>query len=329
MELKSIRLLLQNSSRPVSVFVSTPGEDQRGKAFQALAAELISAGLTQGSLSDESLSAEGPFLAFSADHRQPRHFYQSLPSGKEWLPFYRLLRTLATGEVLLSTKAVASTRNWIEQATIRILITADCPFCAQVVTLVNQLAAASPLLNTWIIDVERFPEWLLKYPVKSVPAIILDDAIIKVGLITEEELADLLEKKNSREYLEWLYRNDLMEKRIHSAMERLTSHLEDVPLIVGLIKAEEFGIKLGAVALIEQISEEVPLSHPLLVDALAPLLQEASEQIIGDAAYLLGALRDPRKISILEPLLNHPNPDIREIAREGLNPTPGQGEGKP
>jgi hypothetical protein len=328
MELEDIRTLLQNSSHPVSVFVNAQGEDRRGEDLQALAGELIAAGLTQGSLFEDSQSATGPFLAFSADNRQPRHFYQSLPSGKEWQPFYHLIRTLATGEVVLSPRAIISTRNLNESVTLRILITSTCPFCAQVVTLVNQLAAASPLLKTWIIDAQLFPEWLLKYPVKSVPAIILDEEVVKTGLITDSELAGLLEKRNSREYLAQLYRNDLMEKRLGPALERLTSRLQDIPLIAGLIKAEEFGVKLGAMALMEQLSEKIPQGHALMVDALVPLLQESSEQILGDAAYLIGTLQDPRKISILKRFLNHPNPEISEIAQEGINQGQGQEEGE-
>jgi HEAT repeat protein len=141
-------------------------------------------------------------------------------------------------------------------------------------------------------------------------------------------LVALVEKRNSREYLEEIYRNDLMEKRMGPAMDRLRSRPQDIPLVTGLIKAEEFGVKLGAMALIEQLSEEAPEDQARIFDALIPLLQEKSVPTLGDAAYLLGFLQDPRKRSILKKLLDHSHPDIREIAQEGLNRSQGPEAGE-
>ena len=69
----------------------------------------------------------------------------------------------------------------------------------------------------------------------------------------------------------------------------------------------------------ELIDAESPLQGSIL-DALAPLLKGSADPIIGDTAFLIGRIRDPRKGEVLRGLLNHPNPEIVEIAREGLNP---------
>jgi hypothetical protein len=328
MELESLGQLLQNSSHGVSVFAHTQGETPREKMFQDFAKALISVGLTKGFPPEDYLSPEGPFLAFSAEGRPPRHFYQALPSEKEWQPFYRLIRTLANGDIDCSPETVSITRNLMDPVTIRILITPKCPFCAQVVHLANQLTAAGSSLKTWIIDVQLFPEWIFKFPIKSAPAVIMAEEVVKTGVISERELVALVEKRNSREYLRELYRSDLMEKRMGQSMDRLRSRPQDIPLVTGLIKAEEFGVKLGAMALIEQLSEEAPEDQTRIFDALIPLLQEKSVPTLGDAVYLLSALQDPRKRSILKKFLDHSHPDIREIAQEGLNQSQGPEAGE-
>jgi hypothetical protein len=319
MDLESLRPLIEPGAYKVSVSLLAGVNDNRGEIFQNFAETLISLGLTRGTPPETSILSEGPFFALSVDGRLPRHFYQTLPTEKEWSPFFNLIRTLATGEVLLSPETIADMRNYSEPLALQVLITPDCPFCALAVNLANQMAAVGPSLESWIIDAQLFPEWRVRFPVKSAPALIIGDEVIKTGLFSEGELVTLLKKKNSPEYLEQLYRNDLLDKRMDPALKRLLSRPQDLPIIAGLIKAEEFGIKLGAMAMVEQIIDSVPEKQTLIFDALIPLLKETSDQVVGDTAYLLSSLQEPRKEMVLKGLLEHPNPEIREIAQEGLN----------
>jgi hypothetical protein len=202
--------------------------------------------------------------------------------------------------------------------TIQVLITDSCPFCAQVVGLVNQVAAAGAQVRAWIIDLDLFPDYLQRYRPKAAPTTILEEEIILTGLIQEKELIEWLIRLDSNDYLDRLYRNHLMEKRMDEAWKRLLHHPQDLPIIAGLIRDEAFSIKLGAMALLEQVVDEAPLLHEALFQALGPLLEDPSDLVVGDGAYLLGLLPDPRKIPLLQALLNHDNPEIVEAAREGL-----------
>jgi HEAT repeat protein len=69
---------------------------------------------------------------------------------------------------------------------------------------------------------------------------------------------------------------------------------------------------------LEEISDQDLGLQGRILEALAPLLKGAADQVVGDAAFLIGRIRDPRKNEVLAGLLNHPNPEIVEIAREGL-----------
>ena len=319
METEKIQQMLQEGSRKVSVLVEPKMGDPRGETLEAFAQDLIAGGLSlvlesQGN----GKSKVGPFLAFSSEGESPRHYYQALPTGQEWEPFLNLIRTLSSGTVSLSSDSLKTLKDLNGSHLIRVLITPSCPFCTLMVGLVNQLAAACPLITAWIVDVELFPEWVRRYQPKSVPTTVLGEEVFLSGLVKEQDLVGWLEKMGSPEYLEQLYRNDLLEKRMGQAVERLKKRPQDLTIMAGLIKAEEFGIKLGAMALIEQLGEEVPELHGAIFEALSPLLQETSDQLIGDVIYLLGLLHDPRKVPTLEKFLAHSNPEIIEAAREGL-----------
>lgn len=316
---EKIKQILREGSGKVSILVESITGDHRGETLEVFARDLIAGGMSIARRAQGNReSFTGPFMAFSSEGGSIRHYYQALPSGKEWEPFLELIRTLASGKVSLSSDSLNTLEGLNKPHLIRILMTTSCPFCAQMVGLVNQLAAASPLITAWIVDVELFPEWARQYQIKAVPLTIIGEEVFLTGLVNEKNLVGWLQKMGSPEFLEQLYRNDLLEKRMGQALERLKRRPQDLLIIADLIKTDEFGIKLGAMALIEQFSEEVPYLQGAIFEALSPLLQETSDQLIGDVIYLLGLLHDPRKIATLEKFLDHPNPEIIEAAREGL-----------
>ncbi len=148
METEKIQQLLREGSKKVSVFVETKMGDHRGETLKAFARDLVANGLSlarQAQGNRESFT--GPFLAFSSEGDSPRHYYQALPAGKEWEPFLDLIRTLTSGKVSLSSDSLKTLKNLNEPHQIRVLMTPSCPFCAQMVGLANQLAAACPLIT--------------------------------------------------------------------------------------------------------------------------------------------------------------------------------------
>lgn len=320
MDREKIRQLLREGSKKVSVFVEPKTGDRRSEPLEAFARDLVAGGLLRAFPGRGEKGPEtGPFLAFFSEEGPPRHYYQALPAGKEWGPFYDLIKTLTVEKTSLSPDTLETLKSLNAPHLLRVLMTPSCPFCAQVVTLVNQLAAACPLITAWIIDVELFPEWIRRYQIKAVPATILGEELFLGGVIKEKELVGWLEKLDSDDYSEQLYRNDLLEKRMGQVVERIKKRPQDLPIMAGLIKAEEFAVKLGAMAVIEQISEENPELHGAVFEALLPILEGSSDQILGDGLYLMGLLHDQRKVPILRNFLSHANPEVAEAAREGLS----------
>jgi hypothetical protein len=304
--------------KKINLSLFSTGDDHREKILITFAQSLSTYGVDFRKINSPEFSGEGlPYLALSADDR-PRHFYQALPAELEWNPFSELLSTLMTGKTSLSQYSHRILEKINNPLTIRVLITSSCHFCAEMVGLVNQIAAACPMISAWIIDLELYPEKFDQYRPKAAPTTILGDEVRLTGLVPEKELSSWLEKLDSRDYLADLYRNDLLEKRMADAVKRLKHRPVDISILAGLLRAEEFGIKLGAMAVMEALIEDEPLLQGIILDSLLPLLQNESDLVVGDTAYLIGLLQDDRKTNLLTNLLSHPNPEVVEVARDGL-----------
>jgi hypothetical protein len=262
------------------------------------------------------------FPAFSLGRGSAfRHFYQAVPEGPEWGPFLSLVKILAGESPPLSSSTLAILKNFQGPLDLTVLITPTCPFCPRMVELIHRLAAACSNIRTRVVDILLFPEWAERYRPKAAPTTLLGPEVILTGIHSEGDLAEWLARISSGDFLLRLYRNDLLEKRLPEALERLRLHPENLPLAARLLEAEEFGIKLGAMALFEELIDAESGLQGEILEALAPLLKGSSEQVMGDAAFLIGRTKAPQKRAVLEGLLNHPNPEIAEIAREGLDQT--------
>lgn len=259
------------------------------------------------------------FPAFSLGREGPsRHFYQALPEGPEGPPFLTLVKILAGEQPGLDPATRAVLRDFQAPLAITVLITPSCPFCPRMVEMAHKLAAAGANIRTRVVDTLLFPEWAKRYRPKAAPTTILGEEVFLTGIQSEADLTQWLGRLSSADFLTRLYRNDLLEKRLVEAGERLRRHPDHLLPAARLLTAEEFGVKLGAMALFEEIIETDPGLQGRILEALTPLLHGTSDQVAGDAAFLITRIQDPRKRALLEGLFNHPNPEIVEIAREGL-----------
>jgi hypothetical protein len=321
MDIEKIRSLLKNGTRTLSVFLGSKEGDPRTlvlrdflNAFQGLDRVTV----TEFNASDPK--DEAPFLAFSSGTGAARHFYQAVPTGLEWDPFLSLVGLLTRPEEsgILLPETTEALRTLTKPLTVKVLIGPSCPFCAFMTDRINRFAVVGESLRARVIDVDLFPEYGRKYRIKAVPATIIEEEAVLNGMVAEEDLTAWLKKWGDNDRVSLLYRQDLLEKRLDQAFGRLRSRPMDLPFVAALLREDAFGVKLGAVALLEQLVEEEMNIHGRVLDALVPLLDDPSPQVVGDAAYLLGLLQDERKIPLLRALLHHPHREVAEIAREGL-----------
>ncbi len=91
------------------------------------------------------------------------------------------------------------------------------------------------------------------------------------------------------------------------------------PFIADMLSDENFRVRLGTVALVEELAKERRNGLAGAVPGLIALLGNESPTVRGDAAALLGTIGDPLAQPELEARLQDTHPGVREAAREALD----------
>ena len=85
--------------------------------------------------------------------------------------------------------------------------------------------------------------------------------------------------------------------------------------------------RMGLLLAVEQVLERDGHGLDEAVAELLPILQADDAALQGDTADLLGRIGHPAATEGLRALLDHPNPDVAEIAAEALEEITGGGKG--
>jgi len=126
--------------------------------------------------------------------------------------------------------------------------------------------------------------------------------------MTESELKDMLIEYMGKGFLE-----NIIDMFKHDPS--LFRFLPD------LISSENTRVRIGAVALVEELRDFFKDRIEETLPTLVRLLENGDDTLRGDIAYLLSILNTPSAHDILKTLSNDENPDIREIVEETLRRT--------
>jgi HEAT repeat protein len=88
--------------------------------------------------------------------------------------------------------------------------------------------------------------------------------------------------------------------------------------IPDLLGDDNLRVRLGATALVEELVSEHREELTAAVPGTIELLNHESPNIRGDAASVLGIIRDASAINALRRCLHDDHPGVREIARDAL-----------
>jgi HEAT repeat protein len=88
--------------------------------------------------------------------------------------------------------------------------------------------------------------------------------------------------------------------------------------IPDLLGDDNLRVRLGATALVEELVAEHQKQLSTAVPGIVGLLTHENPTIRGDAASVLGVIRDASAIDALRKCLHDDHPGVREIARDAL-----------
>ncbi len=113
---------------------------------------------------------------------------------------------------------------------------------------------------------------------------------------------------------------DYMENGCLENIIDMFKHDETLYSFVGdLLTDERMRVRIGAIALLEELKKEEPAKTKRSLPSILPLLNDQNPVARGDAAYLLGIIGDESVIPHLLVTLNDEDPNVRLIAKEAID----------
>ncbi len=113
---------------------------------------------------------------------------------------------------------------------------------------------------------------------------------------------------------------DYMEKGFLDNIIDMFKYDENLfPLIIDMIKDDRVRVRIGVIALVEEILKFNKGALVRLIPDIANLLNDRNPNIRGDSAYLLDIIGDKGALPYLMAAIDDEDKNVREIVRDAIN----------
>ncbi len=199
-----------------------------------------------------------------------------------------------------------------------LLITSQCPHCPSMLQSLSELIKEGKIARLEVINIELEPEQAEALNVRSVPWLKLGDMEL-VGLKSKSEIQQwITDPDDMNAYFEELMTSGEIAKVLQIVEEKP----QYIKTLFSIMTDEESGLsaRIGVGAIIEQLE-----GSSILVDNIDELGSHCNNpvtRIRNDACYYLGLTHHSDARKYLRPLLEDPDDEVKEIAREALDGIP-------
>jgi hypothetical protein len=202
-----------------------------------------------------------------------------------------------------------------------LLIAPGCPHCQSVLGSLAELIKKGTIGRLEVINIAVHPQAARDVGTRSVPWMRIGSYEL-AGNYSLGEIREWAEKAATGETSSDYIRELLEQQQMEQAVGYLKQHPEQLPALLDLMQREDnaLGVSFGVSAIFEDLAGTPALKQ--LVPELGPLTRSEKANTRGDAAYYLGLSGNPAARDWLQPLLDDPQADVREIAREALESLP-------
>ena len=196
------------------------------------------------------------------------------------------------------------------------LLSSHCPHCPAVLAAVSELVKRGTIGRLEVVNIEVNPDAAAALGVRTVPWLRLGPFEL-TGARTPGELETWARRAVAPDGMAEAF-HDLLKtgdlRQVLALLEADPARLAALLPIVGNPEAS-INVRLGAGVAFEAYADAEPLHA--LVPALGALSEHADARVRADACHYLG-LSGAAARPWLEARLNDPDPDVREIARDGV-----------
>ncbi len=198
-----------------------------------------------------------------------------------------------------------------------LLLSSHCPLCPTALTNLGELVKAGEIERLEVINIERRPQLAQALGVRSLPWLRLGPFEL-TGLRSLDELRQWAARAGTAEGRAEYLRELLKEGELGKANTLAEADSGQLLALIGLLGDPdvELSVRIGIGAIVEGLEGDPRLAT--IVDPLKDLTRSSAAHIRADAAHLLAYTHSAEAAPELRRLLDDIDPDVREIAEEGL-----------
>jgi thiol-disulfide isomerase/thioredoxin len=198
-----------------------------------------------------------------------------------------------------------------------ILLATGCAHCPAVLEGLSQLLKQGKIGRLEAVNIVEHPEAAQEVGTRSVPWTRIGEFELE-GILTPAELERWAElAANEKGYADY-YSHLLENQAAHQVTALIEKRPQNLAYLIELLTSAEtpMAARIGVGVVMEALENSAPLHQAL--PELEKLSRSDKANIRADAAHFLGLTQLPAAQTSLKPLLDDPNPDVREIAADSL-----------
>jgi len=199
-----------------------------------------------------------------------------------------------------------------------LLIATGCAHCPAVLQALAELVKEGLIRELRVSNIVVDPSRAQELGVRTTPWTRIGPFTLP-GNYSPKELRHWAEQAGSEAGIADYIRSHLKDGQLAQIETFFSEQPEWLKVVIGLLEQEdlEIQVRLGLDAVLESLAGSDALKQ--LVPEFSRLAEHDSAQIRGDATHYLALSGDPAVRPQLEKRLEDDSPEIREIAREGLD----------
>ncbi len=132
-----------------------------------------------------------PAIAVLGEQDYGVRFY-GIPSGYEFTSLLHTIISVSRGKAELSNEGLEFLATITAPVHIQVFVTPTCPYCPRSVMLSHQMAIASPMIRSDMVEATEFPGLSNKYQVMGVPRTVINEVVHLEGAAPEPMVMDKL-----------------------------------------------------------------------------------------------------------------------------------------
>ena len=181
------------------------------------------------------------------------------------------------------------------------------------------LALAGDTVHLNVVDGGLFTEEAEADRIQAVPTLILDDGRRWTGSVEFEEVLDAVVHRDPSEMSQATMERIIKEGKADQLTRLMLEKGEIFPPLFDILTHEKWHVRLGAMVVVETLTDEDPTLAGRLVPPLRKRFREAEDGVKGDILYILGISGDADTLAFLKTACAEAESDeIKEAASEAI-----------